>query len=171
MALLNLFKFLSPFIPQTKIESAKVNEQFSKIGDSMDTIAATLDRTPVYAAGTTFPSTANAGKAMVLDASGNPTFRAIGTAADLTATTSNTDSTPGRALRVKDFGIGIPEDKQNHIFSRFYRVEGLRPDMSGLGIGLYIVKEIIERHYGWLWVESEPDKGSTFWFTLPVNKD
>ncbi len=106
MALLNLFKFLSPFIPQTKIESAKVNEQFSKIGDSMDTIAATLDRTPVYAAGTTFPSAANAGKAMVLDASGNPTFRAIGTAADLTATTSDTDSTAGRVLRVGNLGFG-----------------------------------------------------------------
>lgn len=110
MALLNLFKFLSPFIPQTKIESAKVNEQFSKIGDSMDTIAATLDRTPVYAAGTTFPSAANAGKAMVLDASGNPTFRAIGTAADLTATGTPGDHTAGRATRVGDFGNGAMLD-------------------------------------------------------------
>lgn len=106
MALLNLFKFLSPFIPQTKIESAKVNEQFSKIADSMDTVAAALDRTPVYPAGTAFPSTANAGKALVLDAGGNPAFKQLGTAADLTATTSNTDSTAGRALRVGNFGVG-----------------------------------------------------------------
>nr|DAV09154.1 MAG TPA: hypothetical protein [Caudoviricetes sp.] len=106
MALLNLFKFLSPFIPQTKIESAKVNEQFSKIADSMDTVAAALDRTPVYPAGTTFPSTANAGKVLVLDANGNPAFKQLGTAADLTATTSDTDSTAGRVLRVGNLGFG-----------------------------------------------------------------
>ena len=69
---------------------------------------------------------------------------------------------------VSDRGIGIPHDKVNHIFSRFYRVEGLRPHMSGLGIGLYLVKEIVERHQGWLWVDSELGKGSTFWFTLPL---
>ena len=106
MALLNLFKFLSPFVPQTKIESAKVNEQFSKIADSMDTVAVALDRTPVYSAGTTFPSSANAGKALVLDSNGNPAFKQLGTAADLTATTSNTDNTAGRALRVGNLGFG-----------------------------------------------------------------
>ncbi len=70
-------------------------------------------------------------------------------------------------LGVKDSGIGIPNDKLNQIFSRFYRVEGLNPHMSGLGIGLYISKEIIERHNGKIWVESELGQGSIFWVTLP----
>ncbi|WP_345948783.1 PAS domain S-box protein [Mucilaginibacter sp. PAMB04274] len=71
-------------------------------------------------------------------------------------------------LSVKDFGIGIAPDKFSQLFSRFYRVEELNPNISGLGIGLYISHEIISRHEGNLWVESEPDKGSTFWFTLPL---
>ncbi|WP_207535432.1 PAS domain-containing sensor histidine kinase [Desertivirga arenae] len=69
---------------------------------------------------------------------------------------------------VKDQGIGIASDKIPHLFSRFYRVEGLNPGMSGLGIGLYISKEIIERHFGRIWVESEEGEGSTFWFSLPL---
>lgn len=69
---------------------------------------------------------------------------------------------------VKDSGIGIPRKMCNQIFSRFYRVDGLSPHMSGLGIGLYISKEIITQHNGKIWVESELGKGSTFWFTLPI---
>ena len=68
---------------------------------------------------------------------------------------------------VRDYGIGIEADKIPQLFTRFYRVAGLNPGMSGLGIGLYISKEIVERHYGKIWVDSEKGKGSTFWFTLP----
>lgn len=71
-------------------------------------------------------------------------------------------------IGVKDSGIGIPDDMRMNIFSRFFRVEGLSPHMSGLGIGLYLSKEIIERHDGKIWVESELQKGSTFWFSLPI---
>lgn len=70
---------------------------------------------------------------------------------------------------VKDLGLGIEADKRKHIFTRFYRVEGLNPAISGLGIGLYICKEIVDRHGGKIWVESEYGKGSTFWFSLPLN--
>jgi PAS domain S-box-containing protein len=72
-------------------------------------------------------------------------------------------------IGVKDFGIGIPASKLNQVFSRFYRIEDADPNISGLGIGLYLSHEIITRHHGKIWVESEPGKGSTFWFTLPVN--
>jgi signal transduction histidine kinase len=74
-------------------------------------------------------------------------------------------------VSVKDFGIGIAKDQQERIFSRFYRVENLAAHMSGLGIGLYISHEIINRHNGKIWVESEPGSGSTFYFELPVNTD
>ncbi|WP_214071744.1 PAS domain S-box protein [Mucilaginibacter sp. dw_454] len=71
-------------------------------------------------------------------------------------------------VSVRDFGIGIDKDQHDRIFSRFYRVENLAAHMSGLGIGLYISHEIIERHKGKMWVDSELGKGSTFTFELPV---
>ena len=71
-------------------------------------------------------------------------------------------------IAVKDFGIGIPGQDLKKIFDRFYRVENLMKNVPGLGIGLYISAEIIKRHHGRIWAESEPGKGSTFYFTLPV---
>ncbi|MDB5120043.1 MAG: domain S-box protein [Sphingobacteriales bacterium] len=68
---------------------------------------------------------------------------------------------------VRDHGMGIPIEKQTKIFTRFYRVENSNPGISGLGIGLYICKDVVDRHNGKLWVESNPNQGSTFWFTLP----
>jgi len=73
-------------------------------------------------------------------------------------------------ISVKDFGVGIAADKLTKIFSRFYRIEGVTPNISGLGIGLYLSHEIITRHNGKLWVESEEGKGSTFWISLPINQ-
>ncbi len=70
---------------------------------------------------------------------------------------------------IRDFGIGIENSQLSQIFTRFYRVEGLAPTLSGLGIGLFISKEIIERHHGKLYAESEPGKGSIFYFELPLN--
>lgn len=70
---------------------------------------------------------------------------------------------------VKDFGIGINKVDQEKVFERFYRVSGKNEStFSGFGIGLFIAKEIIERHNGTISVESELGQGSTFSFTLPV---
>ena len=73
------------------------------------------------------------------------------------------------AVSVKDFGIGISKDDQEKIFDRFFRAGG-QSEMSyaGFGIGLFIAKEIIVRHDGFIKVESEIDKGSTFTFLLPL---
>ncbi|HRO48125.1 PAS domain S-box protein [Agriterribacter sp.] len=72
---------------------------------------------------------------------------------------------------VQDFGIGINKKNQSRIFSRFYRVEGEKFDtFPGLGLGLYISAEIIRKQSGKIWFESEPGKGSIFYFSLPVNK-
>ncbi|HEY0053858.1 MAG TPA: PAS domain S-box protein [Pedobacter sp.] len=83
---------------------------------------------------------------------------------DIIIQSSNQEVTVG----VKDTGLGIEADKLKHIFSRFYRVDGLNPTISGLGIGLYICKEIVDRHGGKIWVDSKYGKGSTFWFKLPI---
>jgi signal transduction histidine kinase len=70
---------------------------------------------------------------------------------------------------VRDFGHGIKKEEQNKIFDRFYRVSGNNLNTyPGLGLGLFISKEIIEKHDGKLWLESEYGKGSTFYFELPL---
>ncbi len=74
-------------------------------------------------------------------------------------------------VRVKDFGIGIPSDKQEQIFDKFYRVEDTSHRFQGLGMGLYISAEIIRRHDGTFGVESAPGEGSVFYFSLPVYKN
>jgi len=77
------------------------------------------------------------------------------------------DSEGRAALAVRDEGIGLNEDQQKKIFTRFYRAEGTN-DIPGLGLGLYLSKEIIDRHHGHLTVSSIPGKGSVFQFTLPL---
>ena len=67
---------------------------------------------------------------------------------------------------IKDRGVGIPKDKQKQIFTQFYQVN--EQFSTGLGLGLYICKEIIRRHNGTIRLRSSEGKGSTFYFTLPV---
>jgi len=73
-------------------------------------------------------------------------------------------------LTVQDQGIGIPATAISHLFERFYRVEssGNRP-ISGMGIGLYVVKEILAQHNGTITVESSEGQGSTFTVLLPLS--
>ncbi|MFA6096795.1 MAG: ATP-binding protein [Candidatus Paceibacterota bacterium] len=72
---------------------------------------------------------------------------------------------------IKDSGIGIPEDQRERIFTKFFRAENaVRAETVGSGLGLFIDKNIIEAHKGRIWFESELDKGSTFYFTIPYAK-
>jgi two-component system sensor histidine kinase VicK len=74
-------------------------------------------------------------------------------------------------VSVKDVGKGINSEDQPKVFDRFYRVESEQMGMvSGFGIGLYLSAEIIHLHHGQIWLESESDKGSTFYFSLPLEK-
>ncbi len=73
------------------------------------------------------------------------------------------------AVAVADSGIGIPAEHLERIFERFYQVrDPARRGVGGSGIGLTIVRRVIEAHRGRIWVESEPGKGSVFTFALPV---
>ncbi len=69
---------------------------------------------------------------------------------------------------VKDQGIGIAETETANIFKRFHRSATLDPSLDGLGIGLYLVKEIVSQHGGHVWVESAEGQGSTFYVLLPL---
>ncbi|HET8911260.1 MAG TPA: PAS domain S-box protein [Ktedonobacteraceae bacterium] len=72
-------------------------------------------------------------------------------------------------VSVQDFGVGIPEAEYQKIFERFYQAPGPGGKMyPGLGIGLYISQQIIERHHGRIWVSSQQDEGSTFFFALSL---
>ena len=65
--------------------------------------------------------------------------------------------------------MGIQSEEVDLVFSLFYRsrTAGTRQTVSGMGLGLYISKEIVERHGGRIWVESQPGTGSTFYVSLP----
>ncbi|OOQ59801.1 PAS domain S-box protein [Mucilaginibacter pedocola] len=78
-------------------------------------------------------------------------------------------TTKGALVSVRDEGMGISLADQPKLFDRFYRVEGEQTrHISGFGIGLYLSAEIIKRHDGRIWVESEPGKGATFSFVIPA---
>ena len=73
-------------------------------------------------------------------------------------------------VEVQDFGIGISKENLPYLFEKYYRTYGGKQQARGLGLGLYLSKQIIEIHKGRIWVESEKDKGSIFRFSLALKK-
>ena len=71
-------------------------------------------------------------------------------------------------VSVKDEGLGISQEQLPHIFERFFRAERTR-NIEGIGLGLYLCRQIIHAHKGQVWAESEEGKGSTFYFSIPNN--
>lgn len=73
---------------------------------------------------------------------------------------------------IKDTGLGIPKDQQKRVFTKFFRASNImRTDTEGSGLGLFIVKNVIDAHDGRVWFESEENKGSTFHFALPAKEE
>ena len=70
-------------------------------------------------------------------------------------------------IYVRDNGVGIPMEFHDNIFGLFNKLDARS---EGTGVGLALVKRIIEFHGGRIWVESEPGKGTTFFLTLPAGK-
>ena len=74
-------------------------------------------------------------------------------------------------VSVQDFGIGIKPEHLSKLFERYYRADNSAARYEGLGLGLYISGDIIKRHGGSFWIESEEGKGSSFCFKLPLTVD
>ena len=74
-------------------------------------------------------------------------------------------------VRVTDTGVGIPEDEIEHVFDKFYRVDANKKQAKGTGLGLNLVRQIVEKvHDGRVFVTSQVGVGSTFGFELPLAK-
>ncbi|HEY4337809.1 MAG TPA: ATP-binding protein, partial [Puia sp.] len=71
-------------------------------------------------------------------------------------------------VAIRDWGIGIPVEHLESIFDRYYRVNATEHVIGGMGLGLYISREMVRRHGGAIWVESEQGKGTVFYFSLPL---
>lgn len=71
-------------------------------------------------------------------------------------------------ITVTDTGMGIPKDARDKIFTRFFRADNAKTkDAEGTGLGLYILKAIIDQMNGRIWFESKISKGTTFYVSLP----
>ncbi|MEO9147118.1 MAG: PAS domain-containing sensor histidine kinase [Ginsengibacter sp.] len=73
-------------------------------------------------------------------------------------------------LSVKDHGMGIAKDHLPYVFDRFYRIKKIR-NIEGIGLGLYLCNQIIKAHKGDVWVESIENKGSEFYFSIPLKHE
>ena len=75
-------------------------------------------------------------------------------------------------FEIKDNGIGIPQEDQKYIFQKFFRSKNvLKYQTQGSGLGLFIVKSVIERSGGKVGFKSQEGQGTTFWFTLPITNN
>jgi PAS domain S-box-containing protein len=73
-------------------------------------------------------------------------------------------------VSVKDEGTGISSDYLPYVFERFFRIKKTR-NIEGIGLGLYLCKQIIRAHHGQIWAESEEGKGSAFYFSIPIKPE
>lgn len=83
---------------------------------------------------------------------------------------SSDDSKEEILIKISDTGYGIPKDQQDRVFEKMFRADNIKQlDVSGSGLGLYIVKSMVDKFNGKIWFESEVGKGSTFYVTIPLS--
>ncbi len=81
---------------------------------------------------------------------------------------STAQSEPEVVISVTDHGVGVPAEEQRQVFDRFKRGSNIRGQFRGLGLGLFAAREIVKRHDGRMWLESEPGRGTTCFVALPL---
>ncbi len=161
----------------SQIERSAVTVQKEKL-DWIDTVRSTIDNYQLTVrgknislsyAGPEEPVFVLADKISIREVLNNLISNAIHyTPANGSITVKVRVSLEGIITTVQDTGIGIPKDSLPRLFTKFYRVHGgLESGDGGTGLGLYISRSIVELHHGKIWVESKPNAGSTFSFSLP----
>jgi signal transduction histidine kinase len=89
----------------------------------------------------------------------------------VTVSVENDDTSRSVMVTVADTGLGIPPEALERIFDKFFRIENYKRVAKGTGLGLNLVKHIVETvHAGTIHVESEMGMGSRFWFTIPYER-
>ena len=89
---------------------------------------------------------------------------------DVTVEIKKLDDKPYVEISVKDTGIGIPADEMQRLFTKFFRADNAQKTVAdGSGLGLYITKNIVRRHGGDIWAESQLNRGSIFHVTIPTD--
>jgi signal transduction histidine kinase len=75
-------------------------------------------------------------------------------------------------IAIRDHGFGIPADKQSHIFEKYFRAHlGTERDAGGIGVGLFVAREIIQQHGGRIWFDSHENRGSVFYIEIPIDAE
>lgn len=75
-------------------------------------------------------------------------------------------------FKIEDSGIGIPEYQKKKLFAKFFRASNaIKMEPMGSGLGLFIAKNIIEKHHGKIWFESKENEGSSFFFSIPIKRE
>lgn len=97
-------------------------------------------------------------------------FSPQGSAIEVCVRRDDSAKDPHLVFSVTDKGPGIPDLEQSLVFHKYYRASGVRDQVDGVGLGLSISKHIVQAHGGQIGVSSKPGEGSTFSFTLPLNR-
>jgi PAS domain S-box-containing protein len=152
---------------QLKIE--KQTLQFEAlVTDAIDTVSLLYPTHRIIKSGYT-PIEVYADRHRILQVLNNYLTNAIKYSPDTDKISIHVSSDKHRlVVAVTDYGHGIPAHKIPQIFTRYYRVDN-GDKIDGLGLGLYLSREIIKAHGGEVWIESEENKGSTFYFSLPLD--
>ena len=167
-------KMINGFLNLSRLESGKIQINKNQF-DIVDLLREIIDETVVMVSSHVIsfspcaPIIINADRDKISSVITNLVSNAVkysptGTTIEITCIVNKHDI----KVSVADEGVGIAPEDSSKLFERYYRVQNSKTDIiSGFGIGLYLSAEIVQRHSGKIGVDSEPGKGSNFWFTLP----
>jgi signal transduction histidine kinase len=159
----------------THIQTGNLELQYTRL-DLHNLIARTVERMQVAVPAQRFellshaPIIVDVDQQRIEQVLGNLLDNAVkysGTDAPIVVETSADDTFA--SVTVRDQGVGIPVEKLPHIFDQWYQAHySTHGDYGGMGLGLYISKEIVDQHGGRMWADSSPDGGTTIGFTIPL---
>ena len=166
---------INGFLNVSRLESSKLllDKQMFGLGELIEEVVSEIGLTvPAYQFTLKLDKTivVNADKEKIWSVVTNLISNAIKYSTALKTVALNCEMIGNKAqVSVQDYGIGLTQEDKDKVFERYFRAENNNTrHIAGFGIGLYLTSEILHRHGGEIWVETEVGKGSTFYFTLPL---